>query len=108
MGKCLLCDETPADPELVDHLRVMHPGQHEPPATWPDGVNEPAISDHDATKALGPRSTSGWPGPATLSDIGQQVHRDLLAWSLRASVTVARLRARREASASGSTRREAQ
>lgn len=40
--KCLVCDDEWPDDEggiesAVDHIRVMHPDQYEPPERWPDG-----------------------------------------------------------------------
>jgi hypothetical protein len=38
MGICHLCQETPPDAELLDHLRVMHPDAYaDGPQRWPDG-----------------------------------------------------------------------
>lgn len=39
-GWCNLCDgplEGGSLEEILDHLRVMHPDQYEPPERWPDG-----------------------------------------------------------------------
>lgn len=40
--KCLICNDEWPDEEgglesIVDHLRVVHPDQYEPPERWPDG-----------------------------------------------------------------------
>lgn len=38
VGRCELCRETVPDPELLDHLRVLHPAEYgDGPARWPDG-----------------------------------------------------------------------
>jgi hypothetical protein len=53
MGVCLVCpdgDNTVPDAELLDHLRVQHPGLYgDGPACWPDG----GVVVHDATLTLG-------------------------------------------------------
>lgn len=36
-GYCLLCSSDVPSEELLDHIRVMHPDDYEPPLTWPDG-----------------------------------------------------------------------
>lgn len=35
MGSCLLCSDKVPDPDLVEHLRLMHPDQYEPAGEWP-------------------------------------------------------------------------
>lgn len=37
MGSCLICSEKVPDPDLVEHLRLMHPDQYEPSGEWPGG-----------------------------------------------------------------------
>ena len=43
MGRCELCRESVPDPELIDHLRVVHAEDVEP-VRWPDG--SPVVVDH--------------------------------------------------------------
>lgn len=48
--KCLVCREEWPDEDgglesVVDHMRVMHPDDFEPPERWPDG----ALVIHDTT-----------------------------------------------------------
>jgi hypothetical protein len=55
--KCDLCGDEWPDAEgglesAVDHVRVMHPDQYQPPERWPDGqivVHDDTLSPEDFT-----------------------------------------------------------
>lgn len=46
-GRCEICQQDVPTYDLVGHIRVMHPDEYEPPATWPDG--SPVILDYSDT-----------------------------------------------------------
>lgn len=53
--KCLLCGDEWPDAEggvesFLDHLRVLHPDEHEEPERWPDGrivVYDDTLEPHE-------------------------------------------------------------
>ncbi|SNR44383.1 hypothetical protein SAMN06265360_10645 [Haloechinothrix alba] len=52
MGDCVTCNDHIPDPDLLDHLRVMHPDEYAEPERWPDGMPVVEQEPTDVFEAL--------------------------------------------------------